>query len=135
MHVLKGRSYHIGKKTDMKKILIVEDVELNTELLVQLLEDEYVLLTAVDGQQSIDLAKEHKPNLILMDMSLPVMDGYEATRIIKADPALAHIIIIGLSAHAMSGDREKALAAGCDDYLTKPLNDDLMFDMLEEYLE
>ena len=119
----------------MKKILIVEDVELNTELLVQLLEDEYELVTAVDGQEGVELTKQHKPDLILMDMSLPIMDGYEATRIIKADPELAQIIIIGLSAHAMSGDREKALEAGCDDYLTKPLNDDLMFDMLEEYLE
>ena len=80
------------------------------------------------------MAAQHKPDLILMDMSLPVMDGYESTRVIKANPALAQIIIIGLSAHAMSGDREKALACGCDDYLTKPLNDDLMFDMLEEYL-
>lgn len=118
----------------MKKILIVEDVELNTELLVQLLEDDYELVTAVDGQEGVAAAEEHKPDLILMDMSLPVMDGYEATRVIKANPALAHIIIIGLSAHAMSGDREKALECGCDDYLTKPLNDDLMFDMLEEYL-
>jgi two-component system cell cycle response regulator DivK len=118
----------------VKKILIVEDVELNTELLVQLLEDDYELVTAVDGQEGVAAAEEHKPDLILMDMSLPVMDGYEATRVIKANPALAHIIIIGLSAHAMSGDREKALECGCDDYLTKPLNDDLMFDMLEEYL-
>lgn len=118
----------------MKKILIVEDVDLNTELLVQLLEDDYELVTAVDGQEGVDKTRENKPDLILMDMSLPVMDGYEATRIIKADPDLAHIIVIGLSAHAMSGDREKALEAGCDDYLTKPLDDDLMFDMLEEYL-
>lgn len=118
----------------MKKILIVEDVELNTELLVQLLEDDYELLTAVDGQESIEVTKAHKPDLILMDMSLPVMDGYEATRQIKADPELAPILIIGLSAHAMSGDREKALEAGCDDYLTKPLDDDLLYDMLENYL-
>ena len=118
----------------MKKILIVEDVELNTELLVQLLEDEYELFTAVDGQQSIDLTRTHKPDLILMDMSLPVMDGYEATRQIKADPELASTLVIGLSAHAMSGDREKAIDAGCDDYLTKPLDDDLLFDMLEKYL-
>ena len=118
----------------MKKILIVEDVELNTELLIQLLEDDYALLTAVDGQEGMAMAEQHKPDLILMDMSLPVMDGYEATRRIKANPDLSQIIIIGLSAHAMSGDREKAIAAGCDDYLTKPLNDDLMFDMLEEYL-
>jgi CheY-like chemotaxis protein len=119
----------------MKKILIVEDVELNTELLVQLLEDEYELVTAVDGEEGVAKTREHKPDLVLMDMSLPVMDGYEATRIIKADPELAHIIVIGLSAHAMSGDREKALEAGCDDYLTKPLDDDLMFDMLEGYLD
>lgn len=118
----------------MKKILIVEDVELNTELLVQLLEDDYKLETAVDGQEGVVKAEDYRPDLILMDMSLPIMDGYEATRQIKANPELAEIIIIGLSAHAMSGDREKAIAAGCDDYLTKPLNDDLMFDMLEEYL-
>ena len=118
----------------MKKILIVEDVELNTELLVQLLEDDYELLTAVDGQEGVDMAEKHGPELILMDMSLPVMDGYEATRRIKANPDLAGIVIIGLSAHAMSGDREKAAAAGCDDYLTKPLNDELLFDMLEKYL-
>ena len=118
----------------MKKILIVEDVDLNTELLVQLLEDDYELLTAVDGEEGLAKTREQKPDLILMDMSLPVMDGYEATRLIKADPDLAHIIIIGLSAHAMSGDREKALKAGCDDYLTKPLDDELMFDMLDQYL-
>lgn len=118
----------------MKKILIVEDVELNTELLVQLLEDDYELETADDGKEGVDKARESHPDLILMDMSLPIMDGYEATRQIKADPALADIIVIGLSAHAMSGDRERAIAAGCDDYLTKPLNDDLMFDMLQGYL-
>ena len=118
----------------MNKILIVEDVALNTELLMQLLEDDYELLTAVDGQEGVSIAEKQKPDLILMDMSLPVMDGYEATRQIKANPDLAGIVIIGLSAHAMSGDREKAVAAGCDDYLTKPLNDDLMFDMLEKYL-
>jgi CheY-like chemotaxis protein len=118
----------------MNKILIVEDVELNTELLLQLLEDDYELVTAVDGREGVEKTREHKPDLILMDMSLPVMDGYEATRIIKADPEYSDIIIIGLSAHAMSGDREKAIEAGCNDYLTKPLNDDLLFDMLEEYL-
>ena len=104
------------------------------ELLVQLLEDDYELMTAVDGQEGVAKAQESHPDLILMDMSLPIMDGYEATRQIKAQPELADTIIIGLSAHAMSGDRERALAAGCDNYLTKPLNDDLMFDMLEEYL-
>jgi len=118
----------------MKKILIVEDVEYNVDLLVQLLEDEYELVTAGDGAQGLELAEHERPDLILMDMSLPVMDGWEATRRIKANPALAHIPIIGLSAHAMSGDAEKALAAGCDDYLAKPLNDELLFEKLERFL-
>jgi len=118
----------------MKKILVVEDVEYNVDLLVQLLEDEYELVTASDGGQGMELAKQERPDLILMDMPLPVMDGWEATRRIKANPALAHIPIIGLSAHAMSGDAEKALAAGCDDYLAKPLNDELLFEKLERFL-
>jgi len=119
----------------LKKILIVEDVELNTDLLVQLLEDEYELLTAVDGQEGVALAEDSHPDLILMDMSLPILDGYEATRMLRANPAMDDIIIIGLSAHAMSGDTQKALDAGCNNYLTKPLNDELLFDMLEKYLE
>jgi two-component system cell cycle response regulator DivK len=118
----------------MPKILIVEDVEYNVDLLVQLLEDEYELVTAGDGAQGVELAEQERPDLILMDMSLPVMDGWEATRRIKANAALAHIPIIGLSAHAMSGDAEKALAAGCDDYLAKPLNDELLFEKLEHFL-
>jgi CheY-like chemotaxis protein len=119
----------------MQKILIVEDVEMNVDLLVQLLEDDYDLVTAFDGEEGVAKAGTEKPDLILMDMSLPKMDGYEATRQLKADPGLNGIIIIGLSAHAMAGDERKALAAGCDDYLTKPLDDDLLFDMLEKYLE
>jgi len=119
----------------MKKILIVEDVELNTELLIQLLEDDYELLTAVDGAEAVAMTKSERPDLILMDMSLPVMDGYDATRAIKADPDLAAIIIIGLSAHAMSGDAQKALEAGSDDYMTKPLDEDLLFEKLDQYLD
>lgn len=111
----------------MNSILIVEDVAFNLELLVQLLEDDYKLVTAMDGQTGVKLAMSERPDLILMDMSLPVMDGWAATRTIKATPDLAHIPIIGLSAHAMRGDRQKALAAGCDDYLTKPLDEDLLF--------
>ncbi|HEY3228734.1 MAG TPA: response regulator [Roseiflexaceae bacterium] len=118
----------------MLKILIVEDVEYNVDLLVQLLEDEYELVTAGDGAQGVELAEQERPDLILMDMSLPVIDGWDATRRIKANAALAHIPIIGLSAHAMSGDAEKALAAGCDDYLAKPLNDELLFEKLERFL-
>ncbi len=118
----------------MKKILIVEDVELNTELLTQLLEDDYQLVVAEDGARGVSLAEQERPDLILLDMSLPVLDGYEAARRIKANAALKHIPIIGLSAHAMSGDAEKARAAGCDDYLTKPINDTLLFEKLKRLL-
>ncbi len=118
----------------MKKVLIVEDVELNMELLVQLLEDDYQLVMAEDGEAGIQLAQQEQPDLILMDMSLPVLDGWEATRQLRADPAFKDTPIIGLSAHAMSGDTEKAIEAGCNDYLTKPLNDELLFAMLKKYL-
>src|SRR5689334_8458965 len=121
-------------ETRVKTILIVEDVEYNVDLLVQLLEDEYELVTAGDGAQGVELAEQERPDLILMDLSLPVMDGWEAARRIKANAALAHIPIIGVSAHAMSGDAEKAMAAGCDDYLTKPINDELLFQKLQRWL-
>jgi CheY-like chemotaxis protein len=118
----------------MKKILIVEDVELNLDLLVQLLEDDYELVTANNGIAGVELARKEEPNLILMDMSLPMLDGWEATRQIRAIDRLKHIIIIGLSAHAMSGDTQKALDAGCDDYLTKPLDEELLFEKLDRFL-
>lgn len=116
----------------MKTILIVEDTELNIDLLVQLLEDDYNLLVANDGSQGVTMAAEKKPDLILMDISLPVMDGYEAARRIRESQA--DIPIIGLSAHAMEGHKQKAQQAGCDDYITKPINDALLFDMLKKYL-
>lgn len=116
----------------MKTILIVEDTELNVDLLTQLLEDDYHLLVANDGAQGVALALEKKPDLILMDISLPVMDGYEATR--KLREHAVSMPIIGLSAHAMEGHKQKAQDAGCDDYLTKPINDDLLFEMLHKYL-
>jgi len=116
----------------MKTILIVEDIDLNIDLLVQLLEDDYLLLVAKDGVEGVAMARQHKPDLVLMDISLPGMDGYEATRAIrKTFPILP---IIGLSAHAMQGDIEKALDAGCIDYLTKPLNEDLLFQKLKKHL-
>jgi two-component system cell cycle response regulator DivK len=118
----------------MKKILIVEDVAMNVDLLTQLLEDVYQLFVAEDGAAGIAKAEQVQPDLILMDMSLPVLDGYEATRRLKANDALKHIPVIGLSAHAMSGDEEKARAAGCDAYLTKPINDELLFQKLEHFL-
>lgn len=118
----------------MKRILIVEDVELNIDLLVQLLEDEYEVLVARDGASGIEKAEQEHPDLILMDLSLPVIDGWEATRSIKANGELEHIPIIALTAHAMKGDAEKALASGCDGYLTKPLDEDLLFELLGRFL-
>jgi two-component system, cell cycle response regulator DivK len=119
----------------MKKILVVEDVDFNRDLIVQLLEDTYEVLTAADGVEGLQLAAREHPDLILMDLSLPVMDGWEATRRIKANTALQDIPVIALSAHAMMGDHEKALQSGCDDYLTKPLDEDLLFAKLARFLE
>jgi len=116
----------------MKTILIVEDAELNVDLLTQLLEDDYRLLIANDGAQGVAMAEQNDPDLILMDISLPIMDGYEATR--KIRERLQSTPIIGLSAHAMSGDAERAREAGCNDYMTKPLNEDLLLKKLKEYL-
>ena len=118
----------------MKKILIIEDMEINIDLLVQLLEDDYELVVARNGEEGLKKATEERPDLILMDMALPVMDGWETTRRIKADKTIKHIPIIGLSSHAMSGDEEKAKEAGCDDYLTKPLDDELLFQVLAKFL-
>jgi two-component system, cell cycle response regulator DivK len=118
----------------MKKILVVEDVEFNRDLVVQLLEDDYQIITAVDGADGLQLAERERPDLILMDLSLPVIDGWEATRRIKANAALKHIPIIALSAHAMTGDEEKARQSGCDDYLSKPLDEDLLFAKIDRFL-
>jgi two-component system cell cycle response regulator DivK len=106
----------------MTTILIVEDNEMNRDMLSRRLQRKgYEILLAIDGANGIDVATASAPDLILMDMSLPVMDGWEATRRLKADKALRHIPIIALTAHAMANDREKALEAGCDDYDTKPI--------------
>jgi len=106
----------------VKKILVVEDNEMNRDMLSRRLERKgYVVVIAVDGAEGVRLAQAEKPDLILMDMSLPVLDGWEATRRLKTDPQTQPIAIIALTAHAMAGDREKAIAAGCDDYDTKPV--------------
>lgn len=115
-------------------ILVVEDVEMNLDLMVQLLEEHCTVVTAADGAAGLAAAARVRPDLILMDLSLPVLDGWEATRRLKADPDLASIPIIALSAHAMAGDAEKARAAGCDDYLAKPVDEDLLFDRLRAFL-
>jgi CheY-like chemotaxis protein len=106
----------------MPKILLVEDNEMNRDMLSRRLQRRgYEVLIALDGQMGIDMAQSERPDLILMDMSLPVMDGWEATRTLKASDATRHIPVIALTAHAMSTDREKAIEAGCDDYDTKPI--------------
>ena len=118
----------------MKKILVVEDIELNRELLVQLLEDEYDVVTANDGAAGIEAAEELRPDLILMDLSLPGIDGWEATCRIKAIDKLKSIPVIAVTAHAMQGDEEKARSAGCDDYVTKPIDEDLLLQKLRKLL-
>lgn len=118
----------------MKKILVVEDVEFNRDLIVQLLEDDYEIFTAADGAEGIRLAEQERPDLILMDLSLPIIDGWEATRRIKANEALKRVPIIALTAHAMRGDEEKARQSGCDDYLSKPLDEDLLFEKIARFL-
>ena len=106
----------------MTTILVVEDNEMNREMLTRRLERKgYKVLLATDGHTSIEVARANMPDLILMDMSLPFVDGWEATRRMKADHALKHIPVIALTAHAMANDRDKALEAGCDDYDTKPI--------------
>src|SRR5687768_14964011 len=106
----------------MTKILLVEDNEMNRDMLSRRLERKgYQVVLAVDGQAGVEMALSEAPDLVLMDMSLPVLDGWEATRRIKAQPGTRHIPVIALTAHAMSSDREKALEAGCDEYDTKPI--------------
>jgi CheY-like chemotaxis protein len=116
------------------RILIVEDVEYNRELLEQLLEEEYETLTAADGAAGIETAVRERPDLILMDLSLPGVDGWEATRRLKARPETAAIPVIALTAHAMQGDEERARACGCDDYLTKPIDEEQLFAKLTRFL-
>jgi len=107
----------------MSKILLVEDNEMNRDMLSRRLERKgFEVVIAVDGQAGVDMASSTNPDIILMDLSLPVMDGWEATRQLKADPATQRIPVIALTAHAMSGDEVKAREAGCDDYDTKPVN-------------
>lgn len=118
----------------MKTILIVEDVQLNRDLLIQLLEDRYRLVVAEDGQSAIERASDECPDLILMDLSLPRMDGWEATRKLKADRALGRIPIVALSAHAMRAHEERARESGCDAFLTKPIDETLLYRTLARYL-
>ena len=117
------------------KVLLVEDNEMNRDMLSRRLERRgYQVVLALDGQQGVDLARAEAPDLILMDMSLPVLDGWEATRQLKAAPETRTIPIIALTAHAMSSDRDKALAAGSDDYDTKPIELPRLLEKIEALL-
>ena len=119
----------------MTKVLLVEDNEMNRDILSRRLKRRgYVVVFAADGAQGLEMARSEKPDIILMDMSLPVMDGWEATRRVKSDDAMRNVPVIALTAHTMSGDREKALAAGCDDYDTKPVELDRLIGKIERLL-
>jgi CheY-like chemotaxis protein len=119
----------------MAKILLIEDNEMNLDMLSRRLERRgYEVIIAKDGAQGVQRVRDDAPDLVLMDMSLPVMDGWEATRRIKSDPAIQHIPVIALTAHAVAGDREKALAAGCDEYESKPVKFPALLKKMEQFL-
>ena len=119
----------------MSKILLVEDQEMNRDMLSRRLKKRgYEVVIAVDGVEGLEQARSESPDLILMDMSLPVMDGWEATRQLKADEATRSIPVVALTAHAMSTDREKALEAGCDAYETKPVELPKLLETIEKLL-
>ena len=120
----------------MMKILLVEDNEMNRDMLSRrLIRKGYEVIMALDGHEAVEMAARENPDLILMDMSLPVIDGWEATRRVKAAPATRAIPVIALTAHAMAGDREKAIDAGCDDYDTKPIDLPRLLDKIARLLE
>ncbi len=120
----------------MAKILLVEDNEMNRDMLSRrLMKRGYEVVIAVEGEQGVALARTDSPDIVLMDMSLPVLDGWEATRRLKSDPATRQIPIIALTAHAMAGDREKAREAGCDDFDTKPVELPRLLSKIEGLLQ
>jgi len=119
----------------MAKVLLIEDNEMNRDMLSRrLVRRGFEVVCAVDGQQGVDSARRQRPDIILMDLSLPIMDGWEATRCLKCDDLTRHTPVIGLTAHAMNGDREKAIDAGCDDYDTKPVELERLVGKIERLL-
>lgn len=117
-----------------KRILVVEDSELNRDLLAQILGDEYEILVAADGEEGVRKAMAEKPDLVLMDLALPVLDGWEATRRIKATEELRHVPVIAITSHAMVGEERRAREAGCDEYLTKPIDEDALISKIRKLL-
>ena len=120
---------------DRKKILVVDDAEFNRELIIQLLGDDYEVLVAVDGADGVQKTEQERPDLILMDLGMPVMDGWEATRIIKANNELKHIPVIAVTSHAMVGDEIQAREAGCDDYVPKPIDEEELIRKVKGFLQ
>jgi two-component system cell cycle response regulator DivK len=120
----------------MKRVLVVEDTEDNRKIIRDLMTSAgYETIEAVTGEEGVAMAAEHRPDLILMDVQLPVLDGYEATRRIKANPALRHIPVIAVTSYALSGDEEKTRAAGCDAYVAKPFSPRLLLAKVRGFLE
>ena len=117
-----------------KKILIVDDTEFNRDLVVQLLEEDYDMVIAENGEEALAMTETERPDLILMDLGMPVMDGWEATRRLKANDTLKHIPVIAVTSHAMVGDEIDARKAGCDDYLPKPIDDDLLLKKIKNFI-
>ena len=120
---------------DRKRVLVVDDTEFNRDLVVQLLEDDYDIIIAENGEEALQKTEAEIPHLILMDLGMPVMDGWEATRRIKANEALKHIPIIAVTSHAMVGDEIEARKAGCDDYLPKPIDEDALLAKIKKFLD
>jgi two-component system, cell cycle response regulator DivK len=119
----------------MKRVLVVEDTEDNRQIIRDLLTSAgYEMIEAINGEQGATMAAEHRPDLILMDIQLPVLDGYEATRRIKADPALRHIPVIAVTSYALSGDEERTREAGCDAYVAKPFSPRLLLAKVREFI-
>lgn len=120
----------------MAKILLVEDNEMNRDMLARRLQRRgFEVIVAPDGQQAVDKTRDVHPDLVLMDLSLPVMDGWEATRQLKGDASTKDIPVIALTAHALEGDRKKALEAGCDDFETKPVDIASLLDTMSKYID
>ncbi len=117
-----------------KTILVVDDTEFNRDLVVQLLADDFEIIIAENGAEAVEKTQERRPDLILMDLGMPVLDGCEATRRLKANDDLRHIPIIAVTSHAMVGDEIEARKAGCDDYLPKPIAEDLLIKKIKKYL-
>jgi CheY-like chemotaxis protein len=117
-----------------KTILVADDTEFNRDLVVQLLAADYDIIVAENGMEALDKTQEQRPDLILMDLGMPVMDGWEATRRLKANDHLRHIPVIAVTSHAMVGDEIEARKAGCDDYLPKPIDEDLLIKKVKKYL-